>query len=207
MNLEAITLTSDEEEKLREYRNSDSFIKLVINKIPDIASICQTSPDKVKKIIVQFPRFANYNHKRVVKDATKVYGSDNEDRVKKAILQHAPFAALDHKRVVRQKARLGRLVGLSKKEVINYLLNRPAMAGYAIKRYLAALDVGRTLEKEGFRQDETMFKSFLCKYGKSPYVPGKSRKRISQVKNGAEPPLLIAMRKSLQKAFKKQKTS
>ena len=119
------------------------------------------------------------------------------DDVKKAILAHPQFAGYDHERVVRQKARLGRMAGLTNKEVIDYLLYRPVLASYSTKRYLAAFDIGRQLEREGFPQDKRMLEAFLLYYSKSPYVPDAKRKRISQLSNGKEPPLLNAMRKRL----------
>jgi len=127
-----------------------------------------------------------------------VYGFTFEE-VKKAILSFPQFAGYDHERVVRQKTRLGRMAGLTNKEIIDYLLYIPVLAGYSAKRYLAAFDIGRQLEREGFPQDERMLNSFLIYYSKSPYVPDTKRKRISQIPNGKEPPLLKAMRKRLMK--------
>src|SRR3989344_7131505 len=126
-----------------------------------------------------------------------VYNCTFED-VKKAVLSFPPFAGLDHERVVRQKTRLGRIAGLSDDEVINYLLDLPVLVSYSAKRYLAALDIGRQLESEGFPQDERMLKAFFSYFIKSPYVPNSNRKRISQVISDKEPPLLRSMRKRLE---------
>ena len=162
-----------------------------------ISGIYNCTFDDVKKAILAFPPFAGYDHERVVRQGVEVYGEDNEDKVKRAILAHPQFAGLDHERVVRQKARLGRMAGLTNKEVIDYLLYRPVLASYSTKRYLAAFDIGRQLEREGFPQDKRMLEAFLLYYSKSPYVPDAKRKRISQLSNGKEPPLLNAMRKRL----------
>ena len=62
------------------------------------------------------------------------------------------------------------------------------------------MDVARTLEQEGFSQNETMLNTFFNYPSKSPYVPKTNRKRISQVRDGNEPPLLKAMRNSLRKS-------
>ncbi|MCH7568777.1 MAG: hypothetical protein IIA87_05125 [Nanoarchaeota archaeon] len=156
--------------------------------------------ERIKKAILGFAPFAGYNHKRVVEEAIEVYGENNKKRVKKAILGFAPFAGYNHKRVKRQKTRLGRIVGLSKNEVIDYILSNPILSSYSAKRYLAAMDVARTLEQEGFSQNETMLNTFFNYPSKSPYVPKTNRKRISQVRDGNEPPLLKAMRNSLRKS-------
>ncbi|MEK6862328.1 MAG: hypothetical protein AABY07_10285, partial [Nanoarchaeota archaeon] len=121
----------------------------------------------------------------------------DEERVKRAILSFPQFAGYDHERVVRQKTRLGRLAGLTNEETTNYLLDRPVLAGYSAKRYIAAFDIGRQLEKEGFVQDERMLEAFFMYYAKSPYIPRTPRKRISQTVGDKEPPLLNAMRKKL----------
>ena len=153
---------------------------------------------KVKRAILIHPQFAGYDHERVLRQGVEVYGADNEAKVKRAILSFPPFAGLDHERVLRQKTRLGRMAGLSNEEAVNYLLDSPVLAGYSAKRYLAAFDIGRQLEREGFVQDDKMLGAFFSLYMKSPYVPGFKRKRISQVISDKDPPLLMAMRKRLE---------
>ena len=152
---------------------------------------------KVKAAVLKQPQFAGYDHQRVVDQAIVVYGSENEAKVKTAILKFPPFAGLDHQRVFRQKGKLGRIVGLNNEEAIEKLLSKPALTSYSAKRYLAALDIARELEAEGFSQDIIMLRAFFSNYSKSPYVPKTNRKRISQVENGEQPPLLKAMRKYL----------
>ena len=156
--------------------------------------------ERVKRAMLMHPPFAGYNHERVVRQGVEVYG--DEERVKRAILMHPPFAGLDHERVVRQKERLGKIAGLTNEETIDYILDNPVLASYSAKRYLAAFDIGRQLEREGFPQDERMLKAFLMYYSKSPYVPDSNRKRISQVVSDKEPPLLIVMRKRLERRFR-----
>ena len=155
----------------------------------------------IKRAVLAHPPFAGLDHQRVVREATEVYGVDNEVKVKRAVLSHPQFAGYDHQRVVRQKARLGRIARLSENRTINLILSKPALAGYSVKRYLAAFDIGRQLESEGFLQDEKMLNALFRHYAKSPYVPGFNKKRISQVKREGldykEPPLLKAMRKAL----------
>jgi len=156
--------------------------------------------DKVKRAILIHSPFAGYDHERVVRKGIEVYGAGNEDKVKRAVLSFSPFAGYDHERVVRQKTRLGRMAGLSDEETVDYLLDLPVLAGYSAKRYLAAFDIGRQLEKEGFPQDERMLKAFFSYFGKSPYIPDSNRKRISQVVSDKEPSLLKAMRQMLTKS-------
>ena len=131
----------------------------------------------------------------------RVYGC-TFDKVKRAILNHPQFAGYDHRRSVRQETRLGRMAGLPDEKTVNYLLDTPVLAGYSTKRYLAAFDIGRQLEREGFPQDERMLKAFLMYCSKSPYVPDSNRKRISQVVSDKKPPLLIVMRKRLERRFR-----
>ncbi len=164
-----------------------------------ISGVYNCTFKEVKRAVLSFPSFAGYDHERVVRQGIEVYGANNEDKVKRAILTHPQFAGLDHERVVRQKTRLGRIAGLSDDETINYLLDLPVLAGYSAKRYLAAFDIGRQLESEGFPQDERMLKAFFSYFSKSPYVPDSNRKRISQVISDKEPPLLKAMRKRLER--------
>ena len=156
--------------------------------------------ERVKRAMLMHPPFAGYNHERVVRQGVEVYG--DEERVKRAMLMHPQFAGLDHERVVRQKERLGKIAGLTNEETIDYILYNPVLASYSAKRYLAAFDIGRQLEREGFPQDERMLKAFLMYYSKSPYVPDSNRKRISQVVSDKEPPLLIVMRKRLERRFR-----
>ena len=165
-----------------------------------ISGVYECSFEDVKRAILNFPAFASYNHERVVRQGVEVYG--DEERVKRAMLMHPQFAGLDHERVVRQKERLGKIAGLTNEETIDYILYNPVLASYSAKRYLAAFDIGRQLEREGFPQDERMLKAFLMYCSKSPYVPDSNRKRISQVVSDKEPPLLIVMRKRLERRFR-----
>ena len=162
-----------------------------------ISGIYDWTFDNVKKAILGFPPFAGLDHERVVREGVEVYGANNKDRVKKAILGFPPFASYDHERVVRQKTRLGRMTGLTDEETIDYLLDKPVLASYSAKRYLAAFDIGRQLEREGFTQDDRMLGAFFSYFGKSPYVPDFDKKRISQIEGYEDPPLLTAMRKRL----------
>ena len=163
-----------------------------------ISGVYGWSFNETKRAILRFSPFAGYDHERVLRQGVEVYGADNEAKVKRAILSFPPFAGLDHERVLRQKTRLGRMAGLSNEEAVNYLLDSPVLAGYSAKRYLAAFDIGRQLEREGFVQDDKMLGAFFSLYMKSPYVPGFKRKRISQVISDKDPPLLMAMRKRLE---------
>ena len=165
-----------------------------------ISGVYECSFEDVKRSVLSFPAFASLDHERAVRQGVEVYG--DEERVKRTMLMHPQFAGLDHERVVRQKERLGKIAGLTNEETIDYILDNPVLASYSAKRYLAAFDIGRQLEREGFPQDERMLKAFLMYYSKSPYVPDSNRKRISQVVSDKEPPLLIVMRKRLERRFR-----
>ena len=151
---------------------------------------------KVKQAILKSPSFAGLDHVRVVREATDVYC--DEQRVIAAILKFPPFVGLDHERVMRERSCMGKIVGLDRHQVIEFILDSPVLASYSAKRYLAGIDVARTLAAEGFEWNEIMLKAFLCYYTKSPYVPGTDRQRISHVPNAEqEPPLLKKMRSYL----------
>ena len=157
--------------------------------------------EKVKEAILKYPHFAGLNHQRVIKEATEVYG--DEKKVKEAILKYPPFAGLNHSRVMRNLTRLGRIAGIKKQDVIERILQNPVLAGCSYRRYLAGLDVGRQLSKEGFEKDDKMLESFFTLFVQSPYVPETDKLRISKAGPGhKEPPLLIRMRKKLQKEKK-----
>jgi len=174
------------------------FTSLDHSRVMKEAKAIYGDKNKVRRAILAFPQFANLDHARVMKKATKVYGK--RQPIKRAILAFPQFAGLKHSRVLREQARLGRMAGLSKKEVIEKILASPFLASCSARRYLAGLDVGRKLAKEGILPDKEMLRIFLQYAMRSPYVPGTKRLRISQTKPGSpEPPLLKAMRKSLAK--------
>ena len=152
----------------------------------------------VKKVVLKWPQFAGLDHARVVREATDVYG--DEKAVKKVVLKWPQFAGYDHARVVRERTRLGRLVNMSKEKTIEKILNSPILASYSARRYLAGLDVARALRTEGYVNGEQLLHTFFNYVSKSPYVPGTAKRRISQVENPIkEPPLMTAMRKSLER--------
>lgn len=150
----------------------------------------------VRKAVIKWPQFANYNHERVVSRAAVVFG--DEDGVRMAIMKCPQFAGIDHRKALLQLSRLGSIAGMAEEEVIRRVLRNPVLACYSTKRYLAALDIARSLEKEGFAPDKDMLEAYFRYVTKSPYVPGSRRGRISQYPASCpEPPLMGAMRKSL----------
>ncbi len=174
-------------------QKSGEELEALFNKI---ASSYGITTGSVIEAVLKFPPFAGYDHARVVEQATAVY--QNKDKVIEAVLKHPQFAGLDHARVVRQKCRLGRIIDMERQEILERLLQRPVLAGYSAKRYIAALDVGRTLVEEGFTPGSHMLTIFFTYVAKSPYVPNTERKRISQIQGPHEdPPLLTCMRRTL----------
>ena len=159
-----------------------------------IARTYACSQAEIVKAILTFPPFAGYDHERVVREGTSVYG--NETAVKKAIPTFPPFAGLNHERVVRQKGKVGRIIGISQGEILRKILEKPVLAGYSAKRYLAAIDIGRELHGKGYAAKD-IISAFFCYPGKSPYVPETKKLRISHVENYKKPPLAIAMEKYL----------
>ena len=126
-----------------------------------------------------------------------------ETVIRKAVLSFPPFASYDHQRVLRQLSRIGRIAGLNKNEVIERILENPVLAGYSAKRYLAAIDIGRELRKEGISDNVRITCIWFSYPSKSPYVPDTKRLRIAQAaKRGinGEPTLMTVMRKRLRAA-------
>ena len=125
-----------------------------------------------------------------------------ETVIRKAVLSFPPFASYDHQRVLRQLSRTGRIAGLNENEVIERILKNPVFAGYSAKRYLAAIDIGRELRKEGI-PDVSITRTWFSYLSKSPYVPDTKRLRIAQAAKQdihGEPPLMTVMRKRLRAA-------
>ena len=162
-----------------------------------IQRVYSCSLEDVLEAVLKFPAFAGLDHARVVRDAVAVYGVEHEAEIKKAVLKFPQFASYDHSRVVRDAYRIGKYAGLSQQKIREKILNNPVLASYSAKRYLAGLDICRTLHQEGFSWDETMLRAYFSNITKSPYVPGSKKERISHVENYQEPPLMIAMRKYL----------
>lgn len=124
----------------------------------------------------------------------------SQQEVIHAILKFPPFAGYDHTRVTKQLSRLGRLVRISQDSILEYIIKNPVLASYSAKRYLAGIDIGRRLCREGYQDQKLVQKAFFNNISKSPYVPGTDRQRISHLFHyQQEPPLLTAMRSYLQR--------
>jgi len=198
------------EQAVRVYGN-ESQVKKAILRFPPFAGLDHSrvveqavrvygNESQVKKAILRFPQFASLDHSRVVEQAVRVYG--NESQVKKAILRFPSFANLDHSRVVEQLSKLGKRIRLSPNTVVKRILKNPVLAGYSIKRYIAGLDVGRQLAREGIPQNARMLSKALKSISLSPYVPQTKRLRYSQVQKRIpeklkEPPLMKKLRKAM----------
>ena len=193
---EATQVYCDEQKVKQAILKSPSFAGLDHVRVVREATDVYCDEQRVIAAILKFPPFVNSDHVRVVREATQVYC--DEQRVIAAILKFPPFVGLDHERVMRERSCMGKIVGLDRHQVIEFILDSPVLASYSAKRYLAGIDVARTLAAEGFEWNEIMLKAFLCYYTKSPYVPGTDRQRISHVPNAEqEPPLLKKMRSYL----------
>ncbi len=131
-----------------------------------------------------------------MEEAVKIYG--NEAAVKKAILNFPQFGSYNHSRVLKQKNKIGRLIDLSEKETIDYILKYPVNAGCSYKRDLARIDVVRQLQKEGLEINEEVKDWFLRCYMTSPYSKG-TRLRYSKAQGLPEPKLLKEARKKFLK--------
>jgi len=135
-----------------------------------------------------FRNVANWQYLKYSPEKKLLAGSQ------KAILTFPPFAGYDHERVVREKRKLGKIAGIGIKEVLDFILRSPRMAGYSKRRYLAAIDIGRHLARNNYCQEDIL-PAFLAYYSTSPYVPSTRKERISHVENYEKPPLMVAMEK------------
>jgi len=75
-----------------------------MNKLEQICRSYGISLNSSQEIIDKFPRFTSLNHTRVINEATKVYGEENE--VREAILKHPRFASLNHTRVINEATKV-----------------------------------------------------------------------------------------------------
>ena len=208
--LDTLVTAGFTKEEAKSLTASEYFIQRYSNKSAEeitalIGSIAETYrlwESVVRSAISTFPPFANYDHQRVLKGLEEAYGFTREQSAK-AISTHPQFASYDHQRVLRQLSRVGRMVGLSRGSVIGKIQERPVLASYSAKRYLAAIDVGRHLKREGNYNTEEMLAAWFGLASKSPYVPGMGRTSLTQVlrKNNCttEPPLMGALRKKIQR--------
>lgn len=166
-----------------------------IKKVED-AYGCTTA--EAKKMILARPEFLYRDHEKGITNIEEAYGCTRE-RAISAIHEFAPFVDLDHNRVIRQLSRIGRLAGLEGSEVKAGILEKPIRAGYSARRYVAAMDVARRLNREGI-SNEALFDSWKIYISWSPYVPGTNRLSMTQAeksgKPNEEPPLMKMLRKT-----------
>ncbi len=150
--------------------------------------------------------------KGLVEKIAGVYAVKPE-KIRKAILSYPPFAGYDHERVLRQKSRLGKVVGLSEREVVDLILEKPQLAGFSTQRDIAALDVAREALRElsekrpvTLEDRQLLLKTYISVYRKSPYVSREGfgtseRLRLSQARKlkltFTEPDMLKFFRKKL----------
>jgi hypothetical protein len=196
---EATAVYGDVEAVKKAVMNNPQFANLDHVRVVREATAVYGDEEAVKKNILKWPKFSGLDHERVVREATAVYG--DEEAVKKAVMRFPAFAGYDHEKKIFSLFLLGEIAGLKGEEIPQLLLNVPTMAAFAVKRFVAGLDVAKSLEKEGHPMDENMRDAYIRYVNSSPYVPRTKRRRISQCPAGSpEPPLLKKMRTSLQKA-------
>ncbi|MBT96772.1 MAG: hypothetical protein QF567_00505 [Candidatus Pacearchaeota archaeon] len=137
-----------------------------MNKLEQICRSYGISLNSSQEIIDKFPRFTSLNHTRVINEATKVYGEENE--VREAILKHPRFASLNHTRVINEATKVyGEKNETKIKEAI---LKHPSFASYDHTRVVRQKTrIGRLI---GLSNDETI--DILLDY---PVQAGYSYKR------------------------------
>ncbi len=164
-----------------------------------IISTYGCTAEQATKAVFTHPQFANYNHHRVLEGLISTY-SCTAEQATKTVFTQPQFAGYNHRRVIKQLTKLGKLIGIDKTTVIEQILKKPVLAGCSVKRYLAAIDIGRQLAKEGIPNDFYMLRRWQSYYSKSPYVPQQNKLRITQaIREGVyekEPPLMSVLRKN-----------
>ncbi|MBI5224290.1 hypothetical protein HY989_00295 [Candidatus Micrarchaeota archaeon] len=127
--LVAAGFTLEQSNRLESNLNFESHFKnktasAIKEKINSISKIYGVKNSVVRKMLVSFPTFANFDHDRVISKATKVYGS--KPQVIAAILKHPSFISLDHNRVVAAAADIYGGKPLVKKIILKF----PPFASY-----------------------------------------------------------------------------
>ncbi len=124
------------------------------------------STSEVLKVVRKFPRFTGFDHVRVMREVTEIYG--DEDRVKKAILLSPQFAGLNHKRVMREATEI---YG-DEDRVKSIILNWPQFASYDHERVVKqAVEV--------YKDEEKVKKAILA----NPSFAGVDHERVMQQKS------------------------
>jgi hypothetical protein len=137
-----------------------------MNKLEQICRSYGISLNSSQEIIDKFPRFTSLNHTRVINEATKVYGEENE--VREAILKHPRFASLNHTRVINEATKV--YGEKNETKVRETILKHPSFASYDHTRVVRQKTrIGRLI---GLSNDETI--DILLDY---PVQAGYSYKR------------------------------
>ena len=175
-------------------------------KVDEIRDVYGWSKEDIKKVVFEHPQFAGSDHQRKFDEIRDVYGWSKED-IKKVVFKYPQFAWRDHHQVMRKLSRIGRIVGLDEDTVKEEVMERPVLAGYSAKRYLAMIDVVMHLRTEGELSDSRAVDLCRSYFSKSPYVPGNYRLRVTQaLKRGnyyEDPPLMVTLRKSMRDSEEK----
>ena len=185
-------LTKEQAEKLLKDKNFSKKNETEANFeswLKKVAELYSTNEKKVLEIVLSFPQFAGYDHSRVLRDLQNVYGEANLGRLKMAVLSFPPFAGLDHSRVLNQALKVGKLINLSREEIIEVILDKPVLASYSLKRNVAVIQAYRNalrrlktedIDISGF-SNKKLFEIYLKSFADSPYpVKGKreSEKKV-----------------------------
>ncbi len=114
---------------------------------------------QIGEVIVKHPQFASYDHARVIREAVKIYGTENTERLKEAILKHPPFASLDHTRVIREATEV---YGAENTErVEEAILKHPPFAGLDHTRVISeAAEVYETVNTGRVKEAILKFPQF-----------------------------------------------
>lgn len=128
------------------YANKSS--EEILERINLIAVIYDTDTDSVRSAFTKFPRFAAFDHERVINGIVNVYGW-NKEEAGKVVFRHPPFAGLDHERVINE---IANVYGHTKEEAGKVVFKHPPFAGYKHERVIkGVVDAYGCTEEEAGR--------------------------------------------------------
>ena len=147
-------------------------------RLKDAEKTYNVSREQVVRAVFSFPPFAGLDHARVLRQLVDVYGVSRE-QVVRAVFSHPRFAGYDHARVLRQASRLGKLIGLSKKEIIKEIFENPFLVSPSQKRNLASIDAIRNALKRSGKNvsNEQLFEWYKKHFWTTPYPVKGSKER------------------------------
>ncbi len=148
-------------------------------KLQEIMRVYGVSRAKAIEAVLKEPRFIGRDHARVLRDAVEVLGIKHKARIIEMIISYPQAAGYDLKKRLRRTMLVAGKAGLTREEVIEFILKSKSYIGHSPKRTVAIADVMREIKREilekhpGIRENvlnEILDKAAMERYRSSPYV-------------------------------------